>query len=103
MTPNRKIPENVYETPVDDETPDRPSGSWPRRIESQVNEIHGIVQGIDKTLRGTQEKPFGLVHEVEALKQSERGRKKIVMFAVFGTLSAVGTALWNVITGKAHP
>jgi len=102
MTPARKIPENVYETPTDNDTPDRPSGSWPRRIEDAVDAMGRDIHDIKKALVGTVEQD-GLASRVRKLEDDDRGRKKVVAFAVFGTLTAIGTAFWNVITGKAHP
>jgi hypothetical protein len=89
MTPARKIPEDIYETPAPNE-PDRPSGSWPQRIETAVNEIKDAVLGtFDKE---------GIIARVRRLEL-------IVAVILWGTgivggvwLAAAATGVWWAFT-----
>lgn len=73
MTPTRKIPEDIYETPTADPTPDRPSGSWPRRIEDAVIEMGKDLHVIKRALVGTLNED-GIAARVRKLEAGEKTR-----------------------------
>lgn len=123
MAPERKIPPDVLKTP--EPAPDRPSGSWPRRIEESLFEVRKDMAEIKQHLVGTLDRR-GLVRRVEdieaehaehrskerdnehlddrlrVVERTDRTVRKWAFAAIGGWFAAIGTAVakWFAISGS---
>lgn len=101
MTPaHHQIPEDIFETPTSNgESGDRPSGSWPRRVQETLDAMGRDLHEIKRALVGTMAED-GMATRVRSL---EKWRKWVVAMGI-ALASIVGKTVWDIITtGKANP
>lgn len=112
MTPERKVPKDIFETPVD-----KPSGSWPSRVEERLVKVSDAIERIETALVGDFEKTGLIVRHdlmgkrIDALEKKNEEREddrkdtaRTVRAGVITTvIAAIATMIGAAVTwAKAH-
>lgn len=69
-------------------------------IRTALSELKDTLDSIDVVLRGDGKNIIGHTGRLDRLEQSEKKRTKYLALAVGSALTALGSGLWSLFTGK---